>query len=223
MESNYLEVSARTVEEAVEQALDRMGAAKDEVEITVIKKGRTGILGLGTEEAVVGIQRIRPSAGHPKTVDSSQVAKVATEVIEESLRLMDLEAKVSVVPAASEEDPLAFDIRGDDLGLLVGRRGQTLSSFQFLVRLMVAHRLQSWVPLTIDVEGYKGRRMESLRALAVRMAEQVKRTGRSLTMEPMPADERRTVHLALADDPDVTTQSTGEGEERKVTVALRKK
>ncbi|MBI2958080.1 MAG: protein jag [Chloroflexi bacterium] len=223
MEKNYLEISARTVDEAIEEALRKMGVTRDEVEITVLKKGRSGILGLGTEEAVVAVQRIRPEETHPGPADAAQTASVGTEIIQEALRLIGLQATVKAMPAESPEEPLSFDIEGDDLGILIGRRGQTLAAFQFLVRLMVAHRLQSWVPLTIDVEEYKKRRIASLRALALRMADQVKRTRRSLSMEPMPADERRIVHLTLAEDVDVTTQSSGEGEERKVTITLKTK
>lgn len=223
MDTNYLEISARTVDEAVEEALRQMGATKDEVEITVIKKGRAGILGLGTGEAVVGVQRVKPAAGNAETVDTDEAITVATELIADLLDVMGLQAAVSVIPSTSPEDPLSFDVKGEDLGVLIGRRGQTLASFQFMIRLMVAHRLQTWIPLNIDVEGYKRRRMESLRILAGRMAEQVKRTRRSLTMEPMPADERRIVHIALADDPEIATDSTGEGDERKVTLSLRLK
>lgn len=223
MDANYLEISARTVDEAVEEALRQLGATKDEVEITVIKKGRAGILGLGTGEAVVGVQRVKPAAGNTEPVNSEEAVTVATELIADLLDVMGLQAAVSVIPSTSPEDPLAFDIKGEDLGVLIGRRGQTLASFQFMIRLMVAHRLQTWIPLNIDIEGYKRRRVESLRILAGRMAEQVKRTRRSLTMEPMPADERRIVHIALADDPEIATDSTGEGDERKVTLSLRLK
>ena len=223
MDKDYLEISARTVEEATEQALQQMGATKDEVEVEVIKKGRSGILGLGAEEAVVGVQRIKPATGHPKPVDKEQASAVATEVIQEMLRQLRLDASVTLLPQDTKEEPLSFDVKGEDMGVLIGRRGQSLASFQFLARLIVAHRLQSWIPIVIDVEGYKRRRLESLRSLTLRMAEQVKRTKRTLNMEPMPADERRTVHLTLADDPEVTTQSTGEGEERKVAIAPRTK
>ena len=223
MDKDYLEISARTVEEATEQALQQMGATKDEVEVEVIKKGRSGILGLGAEEAVVGVQRIKPATGHPKPVDREQASAVATEVIQEMLRQLRLDALVTLLPQDTKEEPLSFDVKGEDMGVLIGRRGQSLASFQFLARLIVAQRLQSWVPIVIDVEGYKRRRLESLRSLTLRMAEQVKRTKRTLNMEPMPADERRIVHLTLADDPEVTTQSTGEGEERKVAIAPRTK
>jgi spoIIIJ-associated protein len=113
---------------------------------------------------------------------------------------------------------LAFDIRGDDLGIIIGRRGQTLASLQYIVRLIVNNQVKSWVPIVVDVEGYKQRRYQALRALALRMAEQVKVREAPFTLEPMPAYERRIVHLALADHPDVITQSVGEGEFRKVVI-----
>lgn len=223
MENNYLETSARTVDEAVQEALRKLGASQDEVEVTVIKKGRTGILGLGTEEAVVGVQRIRPAVKPPEPAGEEETARVALGIIEDLLRLLRLKATAKVLKPAIPGEALAFDIQGEDLGLLIGRRGQTLADFQFIVRLLVAHKLQSWVPLSLDVEGYKKRRTDALRSLALRMAEQVRSTKRPVVMEPMPADERRTVHLALADHPEVTSQSTGEGESRQVTILLRQR
>lgn len=223
MENNYLEVSARTVDEAVDEALKRLGATKEEVEVTVIKKGREGILGLGKEEAVIGVQRVKPAAtAAPPEVAEQDTEKVALGIIEELLRILELKATAKVIRPASPDEPLSFDIKGEDLGILIGRRGQALADFQFMVRLMVAHRLQSWSPLSIDVEGYKKRRIESLRALALRLADQVRVTRRPMVMEPMPADERRIVHLTLANHPDVKTQSTGEGESRKVSIIYKR-
>jgi len=114
-----------------------------------------------------------------------------------------------------------LNIVGDDLGMLIGRRGETLRDLQFLVRLMISRKIGSWPNLLLDVEGYKARRESLLRGLAERMAEQVKRTGNAVTLEPMPAHERRIIHLALHNDPDVYTESTGEDEERKVQILLR--
>ena len=125
-------------------------------------------------------------------------------------------------PSVEEEEevtaPIALDIKGDDLGILIGRRGQALSCLQYIVRLIVGHQMKAWVPIIIDVEGYKQRRYETLRALAQRMAEQVKARGAPFTLEPMSAYERRIVHLALAEHPDVTTQSIDEGEARRVVI-----
>jgi spoIIIJ-associated protein len=134
------------------------------------------------------------------------------------LGLLDIAGKVEVL---SDEIPLALDVKGDDLGILIGRRGQTLASLEYITKLIVAKRLNAWLPLRLDVAGYKKRRHESLQRLALYLAEQVKARRLAITMEPMPADERRIVHLTLADNPDVTTHSTGEGENRKVVVLLR--
>jgi len=132
----------------------------------------------------------------------------------------------AVVPQAEslvqgEEEapvPVTLDIKGDDLGILIGRRGQTLSCLEYIVRLIVANQTKTWSPIVIDVEGYKQRHYKALQNLAWRMAEQVKIEGMSFTLEPMSAYERRIIHLTLADDPDVSTQSIGEGEARKVVI-----
>ena len=113
---------------------------------------------------------------------------------------------------------MGLNIEGEDLGILIGRRGQTMASLQQMVRLIMAHQHQVRLPIVIDVEGYKQRRCEGLRLLAERLAEQVKVKGVPFTMEPMSPFERRIVHLALAEHPDVTTESTGVGEERKVVI-----
>ncbi len=156
------------------------------------------------------------------------VAEIARDMLEELLDLMGVSTMVTVVDefTADEREPSAertvtLDVKGDDLGILIGRRGQTLSCLQYLIRIMVGHQTQEWPPIIVDVEGYKRRRFEALRSLAGRIAEQVKTRGTPFTLEPMSAFDRRVVHLALAEHPDVTTQSTGEGEERKVVVLPR--
>lgn len=115
-----------------------------------------------------------------------------------------------------------LELKGDDLGVLIGRRGQTLASLQYLLYLMAGHRLKVHVPLTIDVEGYLERRSESLQTLAQRMAERVVTTGQIAVMEPMTPRERRIIHLALKDYKGVVTQSIGEGDYRKVTIVPHK-
>ena len=119
--------------------------------------------------------------------------------------------------------PIAFNIKGDDLGILIGRRGQTLAGLQSIVRLIVGQQTKSWLPIVIDIEGYKQRRQEALSALAQRIAEQVAAKGTPFTLEPMPAYERRIVHLTLRDHPSVTTESIGAGESRKVVIHPEKK
>ena len=214
-----LEISGKTVEEAIQHALKQLGVSREEVEVTVIKKGRSGILGLGAEEA-----RIRVRSLVKMSEEERDIAGVARGVLESLLTMMGVAA--SIVPQAKpfvggEEGatvPIALDIKGDDLGILIGRRGQTLSCLQYIVRLIVGHQTEAWVPIIVDVEGYKQRRYEALRALAWRIAEQVKAKGTPFTLEPMPAYERRIIHLALAGHHDVATQSIGEGEARKVVI-----
>ena len=174
-------------------------------------------MGLGAEEALI---RVEPLASTPEK--KSDIADVAEGILETLLSLMGVTASV-VSPAGSfvegeDTAPIAFNIKGDDLGILIGRRGQTLSCLQYIVRLIVSHQTEAWVPIIIDVEEYKQRRYEALQALAWRIAEQVKTGGESFTLEPMSAYERRIIHLTLAEHPDVTTRSIGEGEARKVVV-----
>jgi spoIIIJ-associated protein len=126
-----------------------------------------------------------------------------------------------VDPSNCEVAPLVLNIVGDDLGLLIGRRGETLRDLQFIVRLMVSRKLGIWPNVVLDVEGYKARRVASLNTLAIRMAEQVMKTGIPATLEPMPAHERRIIHLALRDNLSVYTESKGEGEERQIQILLR--
>jgi spoIIIJ-associated protein len=211
-----LEASGKTVDEAIQVALEQLGASEDQVEVTVLKKGRSGVLGMGVEEARIKVRLLSVSG------EKADVVEVAKEVAETLIESMRITADVSVTQSATGELPVTLNIDGDDLGVLIGRRGQTLASLQYVVRLIVAEKLKMWVPINVDVAGYKKRRYESLQSLALRLAEQVQRNRRLIMLEPMPADERRIIHLALADNPDITTQSMGEGEMRKVAILLKK-
>ena len=184
------------------------------MEIVVIKRGRSGFLGIGGEEAVVRVTRCRSE-------DAMRAAVIlAKEVLEKLLSVMRVSATVRV-NEPSQSGAISLDITGEDLGILIGRRGNTLSCLQYLVYLVVSHQMKARVPVTIDVEGYRERRHEALRNLAIRIAERVKDTRQSVTMEPMPPGERRIIHLTLRDYPGVTTQSIGEGEDRKVTIIYK--
>jgi len=162
----------------------------------------------------------------PIAKNDSDITEVAKGVLETLITLLGVIA--SVVPQANpvalkeeEASSIILDITGDDLGILIGRRGQTLSCLQYLVRLIVGHQTETWMPIIIDVEGYKQRRYEALRDLALRLAEQVQARKIPFTLEPMLAYERRIIHLALTDHPDVITESTGEGETRRVVIRLK--
>jgi spoIIIJ-associated protein len=166
---------------------------------------------------------IKTMLGNPTNLE-----QVSRDILATLLDKMDMLAAVEindrggkVDPTNGEVSPMVLNIVGDDLGLLIGRRGETLRDLQFIVRLMVSRKLGAWPNLVLDVEGYKARRVSALSTLAIRMADQVKRTGIPATLEPMPAHERRIIHLALRDDPSVHTESKGEGEERQVQILLR--
>lgn len=205
-----IEITAATVEEAIEKAEAQLGLSRDQFEVEVIREEKSGILGAKGKEALIKVIPVIPT--------EKDAVKLVTEILDTLLRLLGVTGKVEVI---SDEIPLALDIKGDDLGILIGRRGQTLASLEYVTKLIVVGRLKTWLPLTVDVAGYKKRRCDSLQRLALYLAEQVKSRRRAITMEPMPADERRIVHLTLADNPDVTTQSIGEGEGRKVVILLR--
>ncbi|MFH1487160.1 MAG: RNA-binding cell elongation regulator Jag/EloR [Chloroflexota bacterium] len=221
MKPESVEVSAKTVEEAVALALEQLEASQSEVEIEVLDKGKSGILGIGAEEARVIVRLVgAPSGGQ-------DLASLATEILEKLLSLMGVDATVHLrTPEPGVEleggPTIALDITGEDLGILIGRRGETLQALQYTVNLIVGRRLKARASVAIDVEGYRQRREQSLKNLAARMAERANATGQIMVMEPMPAKERRIVHLALADDPNVSTESVGLGESRKVTISPKR-
>ncbi len=239
-----LEISAKTAEEAIERGLRQLGLARDQVECVIVSKGKSGFLGMGAEDAVVRLtplgsplsEAALPSSSEPvpgaaagTAGEAGDLPAAAKAALEEILQRMKLKARVELRTDVPQEEglagipPIALDVDGDDLGILIGRRGETLAALQYILRLIVAHQQKARVPLTVDVEGYKQRRYGSLRELAVRMAQQAVSTRQSRTLEPMPADERRVVHLALAVNPDVVTQSVGEGELRKVVIMPSKR
>ena len=205
-----LEVTAKTVEQATEEAERQLGVSRDQFEAVVVTEGRAGVFGVGSKGAVIKVKPLAPP--------EKDVVKVATDVLAKLLKLMEVSGKIEVL---SREIPIALNIEGDDLGILIGRRGQTLASLEYVVKLIVAGRLKAWLPLTVDIAQYKKRRCDSLQRLALHLAEQVKSRHRAVTLEPMSANERRIIHLTLADYPDVTTHSISEGEDRKVVILLK--
>jgi spoIIIJ-associated protein len=214
-----IESSGKNVEEAIENGLVDLDLERHEVTIEVLSEGRAGLFGIGGEAARVRLSPV--SFGEPEGDDVAY----AQELLERMLAQMEIEASVTVRAPETPGDGVGLvkavlDVEGEDLGILIGRRGNTMASLQYLVNLMVSRRYKTNAPFGVDVEGYRRRREESLRDLAFRMAERVRRSGRSVTLEPMPPNERRIVHLALAKDPTVGTSSVGEGESRKVAIRV---
>lgn len=252
-----IEVSARTVETAIEEALARLGKKRDEVEVKVLKEGSRGILGIGAEEArvlvtvlpamptpaaappppppPVPVMALAPVAEEKPVVEEAEKVTAATweetaekaqDVVTHLLRGMGIGAKVAVRPTEpqAQEDVeasenITVDVTGDDLGILIGRRGETLASLQFITNLIVNKQVRPQRRIIVDVEHYRLRREAALRGLAQRMAERVRYTHQPVTLEAMPPNERRIVHLTLKDSPYVTTQSFGEGEARRVVIS----
>ena len=244
-QSREFEVTAATTEEAIETGLADLGLSIDDVEVEIVDDGSKGFLGLGTRPSKVkfvvkpGIalpekliqqaeQKKQPVQEAEKQLFSAEdpTLQVARETVSELLEQMKIAAQVTSTfiedNQGEEQEGVLVEITGSDLSILIGRKSETLNSLQYVASLIVGKRLERWVPLTIDVEGYRGRRERQLTQLALRMAEQAISTGRRQTLEPMPANERRIIHLALRDHPQVTTESTGEEPNRKLTIILKK-
>ncbi|MBI49838.1 MAG: hypothetical protein CL781_00695 [Chloroflexi bacterium] len=204
--------TAKTVEDAIEIALKELDVDRTEVEIDVVSKGKPGILGIGSEPASVRVKKVEFKSDN----DS---AKVAGEVLAGLLNLMNVEAVSSLIDAGDDEQSgPEFDIEGDDAGLLIGRRGETLQALQFITRVITNNKTGHRSPISVDVEGYYQRRDQSLVNLADRVAKRVVRTGREIELEPMNARERRVVHMSLADNEDVYTESSGLGTDRRIVI-----
>ena len=293
-----IEASGKSVDEAVKQALTRLGKRRDEVEITVLQESSRGAFGLGSRDARVRVS-VRPSnisaVITPEMADAilgpesdfpdeeiyaededeleedefdeegleeedeepmpfltspvgsapllAQIADLAevsavegemqdvekpshedvditVDVLQHILHYMNIRASVQV----RSTDPLTLNIQGinENLGLLIGRRGETLSALQLLVSLIVGHRTKHRMRIIVDAENYRERREENLRSLALRVAQQVRNYRRSIALEAMPPHERRIVHIALSDSKDISTESIGEGEERRVVISLKR-
>ncbi len=163
----------------------------------------------------------------PKAVDEDSVLTLAKEIVADLLEKMHVTAEVNTkfVPPSDEHDRkmVLVEIQGRDLSILIGRRSETLNALQYITSLIIAKEYGEWVPLMIDVQGYRERRERQLRVLARRMAEQVVHTNRRLNLEPMPANERRVIHLELRDHEFVATESVGEEPNRKVTIFLKQR
>lgn len=310
-----IEASGKSVDEAVQQALVRLGKRRDEVEVTVLQEPSRGIVGLGSREAMVRVTARAPQTHTASAVITPEMAdailgpdgpeiplpdddvyddedveddefeddedgeddyldedeeefededdeeledeeavpfipttaipapvamqaeetegeirdvetpsredvEITVDVLQHILRYMNIHATVQV----RSTSPLTLNIHGinENLGLLIGRRGETLAALQLLVNLTVSHRTRHRMRIIIDAENYRQRREENLRSLALRVAQQVRNYRRSIALEAMPPHERRIVHIALSDSKDISTESIGEGDERRVVISLKR-
>ncbi|MBM3940742.1 MAG: protein jag, partial [SAR202 cluster bacterium] len=214
MEQPSLVRTGRTVEEAIEIALLELGADRAEVAVDVLSKGRTGILGIGAEPAKVRVTRLSAAAA-----GDANVATAGLGLVNKFLGLLGVDATATIsASGAGPDDPPVIEIEGADAGLLIGRRGETLQSFQFLVNMSLNRQGGENARVVLDVEQYRQRRQSQLRAMAQRMAERAVQSGRTVTLEPMSPADRRIIHMTLAENKKVITESVGDGNERRVTI-----
>ena len=206
---NSITMTAKTVEEAVELGLRELGVDRTEAEIEVVSRGKPGLLGIGSEPAKIKVTKID---------NPSEVVQVASDVVSKLIRLMDIDVISTMRHTDGDDEGPFFDIEGEDSALLIGRRGETLRALQLLVRTIVGRKLGTNLNFSVDVEGYDDRRRQSLANLADRVASRVIKTGRSIELEPMSARERRIVHISLADQKGIQTESSGEGKDRRVVI-----
>jgi spoIIIJ-associated protein len=208
----FLEFEGKTTEEAIENACAHFQVPAEELEIEIVSVGSPGIFGLGGRKA-----RVRATLP-PEPEDD--LLPLAREILEQVLAKMQEPATVT---ATQEEDRINLLIETSDAGLLIGKQGQTLDALQYLVTKMLAKQTRGKVRIAIDVEAYRARHNEALSLLAQKYGEKVKRSGRSMTLNPMNPYDRRIVHMALQGDKDLKTVSRGEGLYKKVVISPAKK
>ena len=205
----YREFKAKTVDEAITLASTEFGCASTELDYEVIEKGSSGFLGIGAKQAVIKAKK------KESFLDDIQ------EYLDNLFKAMDIEAKVTI-DYDEAEATMDIDVEGPDMGILIGKRGQTLDSLQYLISLFVNKKSESYIRVKLDTENYRARRKDTLENLAKNIAYKVKRTKRPVSLEPMNPFERRIIHSALQNDRYVTTHSEGDEPYRHVVVTLKK-
>lgn len=264
----YITVSAKTLDDAITEALIQLGVTSDQLEYEVIEKGSAGFLGIGMKQAVIKARRkvveepeaeivedvksepavmkkkepkpVKKEIAKKETIKKETVkkepakkeadlAKVESQTIEacekfiyDVLKAMDM-TDVKVTSVVDEEGALSIDMEGSNMGILIGKRGQTLDSLQYLTNRVANKMQEGYVRVKLDTEDYRRRRKETLENLARNIASKVKRTRRTVSLEPMNPYERRIIHSALQGDPAVSTHSEGEEPYRRVVVTLVRK
>ena len=208
----YIEVSAKTVSEAITEACRKFGVTSDKLDYQIVEEGSAGFLGIGSKPAVIKAA---------VKVEKLSVEDVAKNFLRDVFEAMNMEVAVDV-KYDEEGRTMDIDLAGDEMGVLIGKRGQTLDSLQYLVSLVVNKGTEDYIRVKVDTENYRNRRKETLENLAKNISYKVKRTKRSVSLEPMNPYERRIIHSALQNDKYVTTHSEGEEPFRRVVVTLRK-
>lgn len=202
-----IEKTAKTVEEAVALALEELNAKKDNVDIEIIDEGTKGIFGLGSKEAKVKVE-----------VKDKKEKSLVKDFLKKVFEKMDMDVDVLM---AETEDSININLEGENMGLLIGRRGETLDALQYLVGIVANKGQESYKKVILDTENYRQKREETLVKLANKIAERVVSLKKSVTLEPMNPYERRIIHSTLQENKNIETYSVGEEPNRKVVIALK--
>jgi len=245
-----VEATGRTVDDAIENALDELGLERDEVDIEILDPGGAEVLALvrvtpraRVDDPVTPDDEYDDDDALPEDDDALEddasdddvaqwvapspemepIAEAARATLDDILRAMEMDADVVVTRAVDDEGlpTVELEVEGEYLGILIGHHGETLSALQFVTGLMTSRRLSKRVRVIVDMEGYRERRSRMLRDIALRAAERAQRYRQPIFLDPMQPAERRTVHMALQQHPYVTTHSIGEGDNRRVVVSPR--
>ncbi|MCT4597300.1 MAG: protein jag [Vallitalea sp.] len=201
---DFVEKTAKTVDDAITEALIELGTTSDKVEIEVINKGATGLLGLFSSKMA-----------KVKVTKKINLTDVATKFLEDIFKVMDLKVNIEI---NIKDQNMDIELSGSSMGVLIGKRGQTLDSLQYLVSLVVNKESDKYVRVKLDTENYRERRKETLENLAKNLAYKVRKTHRKFSLEPMNPYERRIIHSTLQNDKYVETHSEGEEPYRKVVI-----
>ena len=205
----FIEVSAKTVSDAITEACQKLSVTSDKLEYEVVNEGSAGLFGIGSKPAVI------------KARVKNSVEDTARDFLKDVFAAMGMTVVINV-KYDETENAMDIDLNGDDMGVLIGKRGQTLDSLQYLVSLVVNKDVENYIRVKVDTENYRQRRKETLENLAKNISYKVKRTKRPVSLEPMNPYERRIIHSALQNDKYVTTHSEGEEPFRHVVVVLKK-
>ena len=205
----FIEISAKSVDEAIIEACQKLAVTSEKLEYEVVDEGKAGLFGIGAKPAVI------------KARVKASVEDKVKNFLNEVFAAMNIEVLVAVDYKAEEKE-MNIDLSGEDMGMLIGKRGQTLDSLQYLVSLVVNKETEEYVRVKVDTENYRERRKATLENLAKNMAKKASRIRKNVTLEPMNPYERRIIHSALQDDKYVTTHSEGDEPYRRVVITPKK-
>jgi spoIIIJ-associated protein len=205
----YIQISAKTVDDAITEALIQLGVTSEQLEYEVIEKGSAGFLGINSKKAII-------KARKKETLEDK-----VRSFLDEMFRAMNMEVVVDLTYDEASKN-MDIELKGTDMGILIGKRGQTLDAIQYLVSIVANKDTEEYIHVKMDTENYRKRRRETIENLAKNLSYKVKRTKKPVTLEPMNAYERRIIHSALQNDKYVSTYSEGEEPYRHVVIALKK-